>query len=985
MKHARFILLALSVLWLVAPIARAAEQVVPLRVTEPVGVARKNAPVCGGVPVGPLKARGVQQLFVSDAKGNHVQVQLSPMVTLKDGTLEWVLVDFTTDLKPNETKTFWLFKGIAGDRFLLVKNGVKVVQRPDKIMLSNGLIKLQLSKKQFNLFDQVWVDRNGDRKFADDEAVLDPKGANLPKEPTAMAGSGIIPQLTVHRPKPNAVYATRYGKVTNVELEDAGPVRTTVRLDGTYSEGKGTQWLGWTCRVTMWAGRRDIRVLYAIRNVNPKVAETAHIRRASVSIRVAPAGNVSNYVIGAARPHMSRVSNEAKWVSKGSQWHHGVELAQVGPCEMICSKSHRRFHHLINYKEAGYRVRQFQPAGRKPIVDVGFRCDGWINLDGKRGGCQLWLRNFTHNNPKRLAAFADGTMTLDLIPEYDGKAQPYYADGGYWLGDRSHATYEMNFRFHPQAAVTAKDVAAWNARFHNYMPIDTPAVKELAANVQRARHPLQLVSTPEWYTKTNALWGVMPSLEDERTAAKALGRTQVGPVRGRDASWLAIEFLHYENFHYRSEWDDPRDCLVEFLRTGDRDFYRRAHSYARNYRDLGVLRTDGLALGKRARGVGNRIGAVPRWGKFCGCHNYGAGVIDMWLITGDRSYRDAGVEYGYDHARALKVWGGFGGKGRGWGRKMASVLATYKVTRDPKLKRWLITNCRPPVPGKEVREDSRGLTAGAYHGCWMTALCHHAIWHNWVLHENEYRGVAYDDYRDQLIGIGRNVARYWWFDRVNGGPYYVTFPKIKPGDEKACRPTANGGGSAYTATCIDMITRAYLLTGDRTLLRTAAKFWNGVNGKDKTVLSARLQDIYGMGSNTFWCRQLVYLLAHPRRDRTPPSRVTDLKAAALGDGKVRLTWTAPKSSEKVVAYQVKHAPCPIVPFDEYRAASDYKKKWTWWAGYNVAGEPKPGKPGAAQSMTVGGIAAGTRYFALRSRDAAPNESALSNVVRVEVR
>ena len=99
-----------------------------------------------------------------------------------------------------------------------------------------------------------------------------------------------------------------------------------------------------------------------------------------------------------------------------------------------------------------------------------------------------------------------------------------------------------------------------------------------------------------------------------------------------------------------------------------------------------------------------------------------------------------------------------------------------------------------------------------------------------------------------------------------------------------------------------------------------------------------------------------------------------------------MSWSEPSAEYvKVVAYQVKHAPRPIVACDEYRPARDYTKKWTWWAGYNVAGEPKPGRPGTAQQMVIEGVPAGRRYFALRSRDAAPNESALSNVVAVDVR
>ncbi|MGQ9663156.1 MAG: hypothetical protein ACUVWX_12580, partial [Kiritimatiellia bacterium] len=68
------------------------------------------------------------------------------------------------------------------------------------------------------------------------------------------------------------------------------------------------------------------------------------------------------------------------------------------------------------------------------------------------------------------------------------------------------------------------------------------------------------------------------------------------------------------------------------------------------------------------------VGAVERWGKFCDCHNYGAGLLDMWLVTGDRSYRDAGVEFGYDIVRRRRSPSGFGN--RDWGRHMTAVLRT---------------------------------------------------------------------------------------------------------------------------------------------------------------------------------------------------------------------------------------------------------------------------------------------------------------------
>jgi len=938
---------------------------VPLKVTEPVGVARTQAPVIGGVPVGPLGVKEVKDLVLLDAQGRAVAAQLSPMVTHEDGRLLWILVDFLADLKPGETKTFALKKGGAAAPG--VKRPVTVRQTAHALTLANGVVQVALSKTKFNLFDQVWVDRNEDGEFADDERML---------------AQEQIPALRLLRGQDPAAFTSRDGTVEQVTLEDPGPVRTTVRIDGTFGDGKGRQWLKYTTRITLWAGRPDIRVLYTLRNVNPNVETQEQIRHGAVTVKLVQPTGMTHYLVGAQQPMFSQITAGEKGAIKGSQWHSKVRLAQVGPPEAVLSRTHRQFYNLKDFEDAGFRVEHFQPSGRTPVADVGFKASGWIDLAGDQGGCQVWLRNFAYDCPKQMEASAHGQFMVEVIPVYAGNQQPYYANGGYWLGDRSHWSYELNFHFHGKPLVKEADWAAYRNEFSAYVPATPETAARTEGIARQAGNPLQLVATPEWYTRTGQMWGPVVSMQEELAAAKAMGRTKIGPVRVQPACALATDHLHYENFHYRSEWDEPRDAIVEYLRTGEWHFYRRAHSFARNYRDVGVPRTDGLTFGQRARGTVKGAGPIARWGKFCGCHNYGAGLIDMWLITGDRSYREAGVEYGYEHAKATRVWGGFGGKGRGWARKMASVLRTYDVTRDPKLKAWLIANCRPPVPDEALRADSRGLIAGKLQGSWMATLCHHAIWHNWRLNGDAYTGVARDDFLDGIIGMARNVAKYWYFPQFNGGPYYITFDTPKPGDV-----SANGGGASYTSSCIDTMTRGYLLTGDPYLLERAKRFWDCVNGKDKAVLSARLQDFSGMGSNGFWARQLILELAHPRTDREPPARVTDLKVEALGGGNVRLTWTAPtdRGGGAVVSYQVKHAPRPFVTFNEYEYPRDHGTKWTWWAGYNVAGEPKPGTPGTTETMVLTGIPAGTRHFCLRAKDGEPNESEMSNCVKVEVK
>jgi hypothetical protein len=144
---------------------------------------------------------------------------------------------------------------------------------------------------------------------------------------------------------------------------------------------------------------------------------------------------------------------------------------------------------------------------------------------------------------------------------------------------------------------------------------------------------------------------------------------------------------------------------------------------------------------------------------------------------------------------------------------------------------------------------------------------------------------------------------------------------------------------------------------------------------------------------------------HPKADRTPPAAVSDLKAEALGGGKVRLTWTAPGGDGRegrAVRYQVKHSTAKIVervqgwpdrseppPADrkewEARATAFNAKQRAFWAAATAFDAPWPQPAGSAETMTVESLPTGPSEFALKTWDGADNMSELSNVSRVDVK
>lgn len=109
-------------------------------------------------------------------------------------------------------------------------------------------------------------------------------------------------------------------------------------------------------------------------------------------------------------------------------------------------------------------------------------------------------------------------------------------------------------------------------------------------------------------------------------------------------------------------------------------------------------------------------------------------------------------------------------------------------------------------------------------------------------------------------------------------------------------------------------------------------------------------------------------LAYP--DTLGPETIADLRAVALDDTRIRLTWSAPNDPPDDVtatAYELRFA---AAPFD----ASTFEDA-------SLIATGAPSEPGVAESIEVGELTAGTTYyFGIRSLDIRSNLSALSHVV-----
>ncbi|MBN1546060.1 MAG: hypothetical protein JW902_05300 [Syntrophaceae bacterium] len=122
------------------------------------------------------------------------------------------------------------------------------------------------------------------------------------------------------------------------------------------------------------------------------------------------------------------------------------------------------------------------------------------------------------------------------------------------------------------------------------------------------------------------------------------------------------------------------------------------------------------------------------------------------------------------------------------------------------------------------------------------------------------------------------------------------------------------------------------------------------------------------------------IVERPREDTDPPDPIDDLTAEALSSRAARLTWTTPRDA---LTFRVK---CSEKPIAEKRdLIFQQETHCAWWAATNIPGEPGIDSSGAQNELIIPDLAPGSYYFAVKSYDAASNQSDISNVVTIDLR
>jgi hypothetical protein len=264
-KTSRVLASWFGVLSMAAAADRASDVI--LSVAEPSGVGRSGWPVTSGVPFaqGALRDAGVVKLAREDSES--VPLQTDVLARWPDGSVRWLLIDFQVDLNASQKRIFRL-RHAAGEPPLPVASPLRVMTADNCTTIETGPLRVELNREGFDPLGAVWLDRNGDGRFAAEERITEGRGGFFLRDPQGQCFE-----------------AAR--APAEIVVEESGPLRACVRVTGRHAADDGT-FFRYVVRLHAFRGQPFVRCFYTFINDQQEAVMTS-IKELGFKMRLAAA------------------------------------------------------------------------------------------------------------------------------------------------------------------------------------------------------------------------------------------------------------------------------------------------------------------------------------------------------------------------------------------------------------------------------------------------------------------------------------------------------------------------------------------------------------------------------------------------------------------------------------------------------------------------------------------------------------------------
>lgn len=746
-----------------SPKSKTQRERLPLRVENPYDFALRAFPITSGVPFAQGELADSTNVRLLDEKGQEVPLQAHATMLWRDGTVKWLLISFLADVGAKATATYTLEYG-SQVRRRTFPSPLRAISQGDVILVETGPLRVRFDATRSGLPIEIWFDADGDGKFEADEEITDGRGM----ESWAKDEQGRI--YTVNHPP------------ERIEVEEEGPVRLVVKLEGHHRSKDGAQFFHYIHRFVFYAGSPFVRFYHTWGNDVGKLEFTFFEG------------------LGLRLP-----------LAKAQKWAWKVGL---GDGQMMAGQGPMA---LDQWRDDAYGLTPALPIAKQ-------RADGWVQISNGRFGLTVALRDFWQLYPKSLR-FTNEGLEVDLCPDfppgtYDGCTKLeeikwfYYLMGGRYkvrLGVRKQ--HEMMLFFH--RATDDEEGRQWAKAFQEPLIAVCPPERYCDTQVFGEILP---ATTGRWGNYEEVCERVYRNYTNQREKGREYGMLNFGDQWGeRRVNW------------FNGEYDHTWALLLQFARTGERRWYSLAERAARHFLDVDTCHYGPRRGGYWVHAMGHtgdyfteqyEGSGIPR-GAFTVSHTWTEGFFAWYALSGDPTawevatmiadYYDGAYLNNYDYSNCRE---------NGW--HLILTMAAYRATNDP----YYLNAARIIVE----RTLERQTPGGGWHRQMVPGHCYDMPRHrgeaNFMLGVlanglwEYYREVPDQRVAEAIRGGAKQVVQELWVEEVNGFRY-TSCPNMK-------------GYIANNDMTTPMLFFAYRLGGERRFAEIAmramkAAFEGGIN------------------------------------------------------------------------------------------------------------------------------------------------------------
>ncbi|WP_272502953.1 hypothetical protein [Salinibacter ruber] len=697
--------LLLALCLLPVTVGHAAEQV-PITVDK----AAPGAPITMGIPFPKGELQSPDHVRLLRADGTEIPSQVTTVNTWApaDSSIKWIWVFFFTE----DTDTYRLEYGpdvkrapITGERIKFINN-----QRSTGFAeISTGPLRFRVSKQRSGGFlDAVQFDDEGNGFEPRDTVATGPQGRGSYLDLLDAAG----------------IDSSRAVITQTYKEKGSGPLHAILRIEGKYRySGEENNPAPFVTRIHAYAGKPYLRVLHTITYTGepdqhpPIDGQHAQIATSAESIvnedslagdprwtrpddRIAGTGLTLDYEFSGPLTYRTEYQSGDWWAPGEPQpVRRSVDASELSLTQTGPDSSHTP---PIPNSSPTERISGFSARvtadGRDQVNAT--RAPGWIDVTGEQRGVAVGIRHFTEEYPKQLTLDTGDRQVRAYVWSEEAEPMSFERwssekDGG-MVGNFAQGltkTTELVYRFHDAGTDPA----------------------DIERSIDHVLDPAVAHAPPSWYTESRVYGRMAPRSDEYAAFERSMDYNFQWWLYNQEwEPWYGI-FTHGDgkNYFFRNDWyewsnnEPAMDYMwwMQFMRTGEPDYYRTAEAMSRHTMDVDnthwptgpEYRGDTNAAldwweakeapsGSPYVGMGRRHGN-QQWTAMLSAHVWTAGWIASYYLDGYHRGLEVAKKTGDYYQR--RIFGKHGLTGRRLYLSVWNLVELYDATKDPSIRQEL--------------------------------------------------------------------------------------------------------------------------------------------------------------------------------------------------------------------------------------------------------------------------------------------------------